>query len=169
MVCYKLPTSQHALTYPFITRGVSLLSTRTPATIYANKLDSLRPFSRSNFLNPTRNPAASPSPPPPSPIGAGLNALPNTPHTSVVATVTGTATAQNRQNSLETDQTPFSPSKSKNDVLKMAHTNVAGRKVSVTKATVRIAAPSACAARPISTETRASCCAMALKASWISF
>ena len=52
---------------------------------------------------------------------------------------------------------------------KTAQTKVAGRNVSVTNAIVFIAAPSAWAARPSSTEMRASYCTTVLNASSISF
>lgn len=64
---------------------------------------------------------------------------------------------------------PSPESKVKKDMLKIAEMNVAGRKVKVKNATVFMAALSFCAARPISTDVRASDCATMLKDSCISF
>lgn len=83
--------------------------------------------------------------------------------------MTGIETTQYIQILSETAQIPSPASKLKNDMLKIAEMNVAGRKVKVRKATVFMAALSFCAARPISTEVLASDCATMLKESCISF
>ncbi len=86
-------------------------------------------------------------------------------HRRGVIIVAGIATAQKIQNLSEMTQLCVSGLKLKNEVLKTAETKVAGRNTRVRNEIAFMAALSACAMRPMLTETLESCCATVLKES----